>query len=426
VNKVRQDLSSKVDWDEAYSGCDVDIYLSAFSFDQTPAYGDDRSDAALASAMHTATGLAPLHGGAIVAARFALYASLVRAGAALPSGAPSANQAAAYSKRILLAWAERGYRDDSGHFRLHDSDYCWLDKNGKQKVTQFGTFVPALNLTRGVVYSADAQDLLQGLNVLDPQEEAKLNAFHGNMFSMIRNIHNEEYQVNFRTRCHDEVYNNQFVGHITSLLSIARLLGDRQAFHAALYGGSANDTIALPWVSIFDHVIYGQNDTPYLFITRNSSVDPTASHPAYSTAVVAAGEINDRYRHANPAQSMGYAMGTLTGLYMAGELIRLAGFDPYAYHGAHDQTLEMATNYYACFGKTPGFQKVVTRDNACNCADFNEYIGQVVNALQPNMLIGALRYPHDAAITEVEQGARASALTGATLTEPILFGRWRD
>jgi hypothetical protein len=66
---------------------------------------------------------------------------------------------------------------------------------------------------------------------------------------------------------------------------------------------------------------------------------------------VAAGEINDRYRNSNPTQGIGCTMGTLEGLFNAAEILRIAGFDPYAYRGAHNQSIEMATQYYACYGK---------------------------------------------------------------------------
>jgi hypothetical protein len=48
---------------------------------------------------------------AIVAAGAALYAALVAAGADPPSGAPPADEATGLAKRILLAWADHGFRD---------------------------------------------------------------------------------------------------------------------------------------------------------------------------------------------------------------------------------------------------------------------------------------------------------------------------
>jgi hypothetical protein len=161
VDRVRRDLAANVDWQATYSGCDLEIYLRGFSYEQKPAYGNDRSDAELRAAMNGRPGQAPPHGAAIVAARAALYAALVQAGDLLPPGAPSATDAAAFAKRILLAWADHGFRDETGTFRRMEEKYCDLDPNGKPHVTQFGTFVGALTHARGVIYSVHAQDLLR-------------------------------------------------------------------------------------------------------------------------------------------------------------------------------------------------------------------------------------------------------------------------
>lgn len=155
--------------------------------------------------------------------------------------------------------------------------------------------------------------MLQGIGELSRDEQERLDAFHRNIFETIRSIHNQEYDLNMKWRYSDEVYNNQFVGHLTALLSIARLLDDEPDFDAALKGGEGARAINLPWIELFNNVIYGENDTPLLNITPNTSVDPLKNHSAYSTAIVAPGEINDRYRHANPAQTIGYPMGSLQG-----------------------------------------------------------------------------------------------------------------
>lgn len=44
ADRVRRDLSAKVDWQATYSGCDLEIYLRGFAYEQKPAYGNDRSD----------------------------------------------------------------------------------------------------------------------------------------------------------------------------------------------------------------------------------------------------------------------------------------------------------------------------------------------------------------------------------------------
>jgi hypothetical protein len=426
ADRVRRDIAAHVDWQATYSGCDLEIYLRGFSYEQKPAYGNDRSDEELQAAMHGNSGLAPPHGAAIVAARAALYAALVQAGAVPPLGAAPAADAAAFAKRILLAWADHGFRDESGAFRGTEGKYCDLNPDGNPHVTQFGTFVGALTLSRGVIYSVHAQDLLEGITGLTRDEQVRLDAFHHNMFEVIRSINNQEYDVNMKWRYSDEVYNNQFVGHLTALLSIARLFDDQPDFDAALNGGDRTRAVKLPWIELFDHVIYGTNDTPLLKITPNSSVDPLKSHPAYSTAIVAAGEINDRYRHDNPAQTIGYPMGSLQGFYMAAELMKIAGLNAYAYRGAHGQSLEMATNYYACFAKYAGFSKVITAENSGACPDATQYLGTIVNGVEVNVLIGAYRFPDDAELLALDAPAKSSLANSAFSLEPVLFGKWRD
>jgi len=426
ADRVRRDLSAKVDWQATYSGCDLEIYLRGFAYEQKPAYGNDRSDDQLGAAMHTKRGLAPPHGAAIVAARAALYAALVQAGAAPPKDALSASDAAAFAKRILLAWADHGFRDEKGAFRRTEEGYCDLNPDGKPHVTGFGTFNGALTHARGVIYSVHAQDLLQGIGELSRDEQERLDAFHRNMFETIRSIHNQEYDLNMKWKYSDEVYNNQFVGHLTALLSIARLLGEEPDFEAALNGGDGARAIKLPWIELFNNVIYGENDTPFLNITPNTSVDPLKNHSTYSTAIVAPGEINDRYRHANPAQTIGYPMGSLQGLYMAAELMKIAGLNAHAYRGTHGQSLEMATDYYACFAKYAGFAKFITPENSRKCPDARQYYGVIVNGVGENVLIGAYRFPNDDELIALDAPAKAELVHSVFSLEPVLFGKWRD
>ena len=119
-------------------------------------------------------------------------------------------------------------------------------------------------------------------------------------------------------------------------------------------------------------------------------------------------------------------MFTLERLFDAAELMRIAGFDPYGYRGAHGQSIEMAIEYYACFAKGAGFYKTVTLENSSSCADAAQYYGKVVNGVDRMLLIGADRFPANNAITRLEPEAQKPASTGAFYTDAILFGKWRD
>jgi hypothetical protein len=80
---------------------------------------------------------------------------------------------------------------------------------------------------------------------------------------------------------------------------------------------------------------------------------------------------------------------------MAAELMKNAGLNAYAYRGGHDQSMEMATRYYTCFGKYVGFAKLITAENSGNCPNALQYLGVIVNGVEPNVLIGAYRFPDD-------------------------------
>jgi hypothetical protein len=113
-------------------------------------------------------------------------------------------------------------------------------------------------------------------------------------------------------------------------------------------------------------------------------------------------------RHDNWSQTIGYPMGTLQGLYMAAELMKNAGLDAHAYRGAHGQSLQMATRYYACFAKYAGFAKLVTAENSRNCPNATQYLGVVVKGVEQNVLIGAYRFPDDKDLVELDAPAKFS------------------
>jgi hypothetical protein len=406
---VKRDLAGNADWDATYSGCDDAIYLYGFSIEVEPAYGNTRTPDQLRAAMHVREGASPPRGAALVASRLTLYGALIRAGAAAPPNAPDADKAVTLAKKILLAWTTRGFRDEIGSLRKPSSS-CGPG---------------LLTVTRGVTYLIHAQDLLQGLHAFAPNEEAQINSFHRAIYEWIRVARDEAYVINMKWKYPEEVYNNQFANHLVALLAAARLVDDKARFFAALDGRNAAIPVSLPWTRLFNYVIYGVADTPLIRVTPNSSDDPIKSSPAYSTKVVAPGEINDRYRNLNPLQSIGYAMGTLMSMFGAAEVMRIAGIDAYAYRGTHQQSIEMATQYYACYAEYVGFYNTVTPDSARACPDYQQYVGKVVNDVESAILIGAYRFPANAAIAGLDAGAKAQAARRDAL-DAISFGRWRD
>lgn len=86
----------------------------------------------------------------------------------------------------------------------------------------------------------------------------------------------------------------------------------------------------------------------------------------------------------------------------------------------------MALQYYACYGKTPGFYATVSRENARACPNYEQYYGKVVNGVDSNIMFGAYSFPQDQAITAVEDAAKDKASSGAFSLDAILFGKWRD
>jgi hypothetical protein len=421
-NKVKADLAAKVDWDAVYSGCDLDIYLHAFSYEPVTGYADEiRNSSQLSSAMHVEEGMAPPTGAAIVASRLAIYAALVKSGVKPPTGAPSAGEAAALAKRILLAWANRGFRDQTGNVLSRAEQFCDAQQHFNV-VVQNGV---GLQIGRGIIYSVHAQDLLQSIDAFNSAQTNQLNGFHVAIFDLIREASNFRAalpQMNGpATIC--ERYSNHVGAHLLGLLVIARLLDDGRKFNAVLYGNDRSIPVAIPWVDWFNHAVYGEDDKP-ISCHKNTGPDSLASHPSFQTAVVAPGEIEDRYRNANAGQAFGYTLGVLAGLFEMSDLMKNAGYDAFEYRGTHHQSVEMATQYYACYGKNAGFKKVVTAENARVCPDYQQYIGQIVNGLEIDIVIGAYRFPGNSAITELEPAAKATE--GADVLDAIRFGRWRD
>jgi hypothetical protein len=236
MNQVKSHLAANVDWDAAYSGCDIDTYLHAFSYEPVGGYAEQmRSASQLIAALNVKPGLSPPVGAAIVAARLALYAALVKAGAKTPPGAPTTDQAAALSKRILMTWASRGFRSQGKKYVSRAEEFC----DGKHKFIPLAQSAVGLQIARGVIFTVHAQDLLQSIEALNSKEASNLTSFHAAMFDLIREASNfafnlpEVANTPYRT-C--ERFSNHFNAHLMGLLSIARLFDDGRKFNAVLYG----------------------------------------------------------------------------------------------------------------------------------------------------------------------------------------------
>jgi hypothetical protein len=423
ASQIKADLTANVDWDAAYSGCDVDIYLHTFSYEPAGGYAEEmRSGSQLRAALNVKPGLTPPAGAAIVASRLALYAALVKAGAKTPENAPAADDAAALAKRILMAWANRGFRDQGNRYMSRAGEFC----DGGHKFIPLRQSTIGLQIARGIIFFVHAQDLLQSIEALNGKEAGELNSFRAAMFDLIREASNfafnlpEVAHTPYRT-C--ERFSNHFNAHLMGLLSIARLLDDGRKFNAVLYGDDPSISVAAYWTKYFNHAIYGNNDKP-IQCHKNSAPDILTSKGAFQTPIVAPGEVEDRYRHANPVQAFGYTTGVLAGLLVTGDMLKNAGFDAFKYRGVRGQTIQLAVDYYSCYGKYAGFKKTVTAENARSCPDYQEYIGQIVNGLETVDVMAAYHFPQDSLLDELDAQAKAGA--GPNLIDPIRFGRWRE
>jgi hypothetical protein len=83
AEQIKRDLGSGIDWDVTYAGCEGGVYQYVSSYEP-----QDHHDAETRAQLQIAPGAKAPAGGAVVAARLALYAALVKAGAAMPPGAP--------------------------------------------------------------------------------------------------------------------------------------------------------------------------------------------------------------------------------------------------------------------------------------------------------------------------------------------------
>ncbi len=414
AQRVATDLKAGIAWDAAYAGNVLDVYLYAFSYEPQ----DAGQTAMLRKSLDLPAGTPPPAGAALVSARLALYAALAQAGASLPPSAPSPEQSIALAKRILLAWTERGFRDAKGHFLSRPAQFA----NPDGTVDAGSMSAVGLQVSRGIVYSAQAHDLLTYLDALNESQMSSSIGFHTAMYELVRQALNYRLLEYKDWECN--LYSNHLASQLAGLLATSRLINDKARFEAALHGEDQDLFVASPWIAYFDKAIYGSGEAPHACYPNSGPNGPT-SHPSFQTAVVAPGEIDDRYRNANPLQGIGYPMFTLQWLYISAEILRLAGIDVYGYHGRAGQTIKEATQFYAAYAKAAGFGQMVTEANAANCAGSAQYIGKLVNGVDPIILAAAARFPDTIAFTELESSARAVAARGEFSTDAVMFGLWR-
>jgi hypothetical protein len=414
---VRATMAKPILWDKTYWGCDVETYLYAFSVET----GSPSLLAKLRRDLDLADNEMPPVGAAVVAARLALYATVLKAGVAPAAGAPDADTAIALAKRILLAWSDTGFRDASGeHIRTEPEQFCFEGKPQVAWRTQLG-----LQVSRGMIYFVYAQDLLSALGSLDAGEKERLKSFDLAIYDLIGNALRFEFSPESAWKEDCERFGNHISNQLTAMLAIASVLDDGKRFDAVLRGGSAAHAPIISWTEYFNEAIYGVDDEPR-GCYANRGVDAATSFGSFNATIAEPGEIVDRNRNAHVEQGMGYPMFALERMFDAAEILNGAGFRPYSYRGAKKQSLELPLDYYACFVKGAGFGAIVTADSAAGCANAPQYIGRKVEGAEVDFLIGAYRFPNDERITDLESQARSAGAEGPRSLDPILFGRWRD
>lgn len=412
AQQIAHDLTSPNKWDTAYSGCKVKTYLSSFSYEHREDHLPPAEVAGILSDMKLDSQSVAPTGAAVVASRLALYAALVKAGAVPPTNGPNPSQATALAKRILLTWSERGFRDDHGNRLTAPTQICDEPWN------------TGLHVGRGVIYSVQAQDLLMYLGALNPSEAAEANEFHSSVYELLRNSLNQTLTEHPVELCRK--FDNRAANIFAGLFATARLTDNRKEVEAVLRGSSdPSDRVDMSWADYFNGVLYGEGDTP-MPCGANSGPASCTSRPAFQTPTVEPGEIVDRDRNDGPGQGMGYPMFTLERLLDTAEILRNSGFDPYGYRGIRKQSIELPLQYYECFAKGAGFYGTVTPENSGSCPNAAQYSCKVVNGVDRMLPIGALRYPKNPAITELEAAAKEKSSTGGFSTDAILFGKWRD
>jgi hypothetical protein len=304
---VTDELRRGSEYTQAYSGCELNVYLHKLTHEQS--------------------------GAAKAANDLALYAYL--SSLHLGYGQPAvATQAAALANSILLDWARDGFREN-GRFRSQLGQYC---EDGR--VSLASRLDVALEIGRGMPYWVSAEDLLSAANAMPAPQRAALDGFLDAVYGLVLAGSNfwTEHAYNDCER-----YSNHASVHILALLAIARFRDNAAEF---VDTASAGRQLRVPWTMQVEQNIYGRNDQPRA--CQSNNVAPTKS---FQMPQVAPGEIVDRYR-AGPLQTLGYPLASLRALLLSAEIMRNAGFNPLAFVGPKGQSLPLALNYYGYYFTT--------------------------------------------------------------------------
>ena len=142
-----------------------------------------------------------------------------------------------------------------------------------------------LIVSRGIVYSVQALDLLLYAGALIEAENKAASGFHSAMHDLVRNSLNSEFKQPVALCDH---YNNQTANAVAGLIVLARLLNDGRKFEAALNGRDPSIPVSISWSTLVNGAIYGENDAPNACRT-NTGADSLSSKHFFETPVVAMG-----------------------------------------------------------------------------------------------------------------------------------------
>ena len=340
--RVQNDVNNPTTYTTPYSGTDINAYLE-LTYE-------------VGSAARTAADLAT-------------YSYLVSANRGY--GSPTLAQSARdLGKRILLVWAQSGFRDAQGNFRSDINTYYDSSVTDATPGTNAAKFDIGLVIGRGMPYWADAQDLLMAQNAFSNAELTTLSTFANNLFTLAETAGNYR-ATNSNLDCNR--YSNHASITVSGLLALASLLQDPERLQNVALGTGSG--IVIPWTTEMQKNIYGQGD-PLLNCAPN---DGTVYQ---QTSTVTPGEIDDRYR-AQPYQGLsGYPVFSLNYLLLGAQIMQRAGLSGFGFVGDHQETLQSAADYYSYYFTRflSDAWNVVPSDTYNPYGSYKQYVGMNVSS----------------------------------------------